>query len=263
MKMTVPKIKAQKGKKPITMLTAYSYTVAKVLDEAGIEVLLVGDSLGMVFQGKENTLEVSLEEIIYHCQCVHRGRKRAHLVGDLPFMSYQVSVEEALRNAGRLLKEGAVDGVKLEGGEEMAETVFKLTERGIPVMGHVGLQPQRVKMMGGYKIQGKGGKAARQVLKDASAIAQAGAYSLVLEGIPASLAKEITQSIDIPTVGIGSGPDCDGQVLVIDDLLGLNTDFIPKFVKTYANLAEVIKKAVGTYCEEVEKRKFPAKEHSF
>jgi len=262
-KLTVPALKAMKvdGAK-IAMVTAYDYTFARLLDEAGIDCLLVGDSLGMVIQGRENTLGVTLDQMIYHSHCVAKGARRAQVVCDLPFMSYQTSKEEAVRASGLALKKGKAEAVKLEGGEEMAETVRALTALGIPVMGHVGLMPQRVQQMGGYKVQGRGRDAAKKVLKDAKAIAEAGAYCLVLEGIPLELAQKITQEIDIPTVGIGSGPHCDGQVLVLYDLLGMYPDLSPKFVKKYANFHAAVVEALQDYIRDVRTGQFPDQKHS-
>ena len=263
MKITVPQIVAMKAKgDKIAMVTAYDYSFAKLIDGAGVEMILVGDSLGMVVQGRKNTLGVTLDHMVYHCHCVAKGAERAHVVGDLPFLSYQASREDAIRSAGDLLKKGHADSVKLEGGEELAETIRAVVDLGIPVMGHVGLMPQRIQQMGGYKIQGRG-KAAKKVLRDAKAVADAGAYALVLEGITLELAKEITAEVPIPTIGIGSGPHCDGQVLVCYDLLGVFQDFSPKFVKHYADLKQVVGSAVETYISEVKAGKFPGPEHSF
>ena len=263
-KITVPKLQEMKKKgEKIAMVTAYDYSFARLLDAAGAEILLVGDSLGMVIQGRPNTLGVTLDHMIYHTQCVASGAREAHVVCDLPFLSYQASEEDAIRSCGLALKKGHAEAVKLEGGEEMVKTVRTLTSMGIPVMGHVGLMPQRVQQMGGYKIQGKGKEAAKKVLKDAKAVAAAGAYALVLEGIPAELAETITKSVSIPTIGIGSGPYCDGQVLVIYDLLGMYPDFSPKFVKKYAELGTTIGDAVKRYVEEVKSGKFPSERESF
>ncbi|HEX5032836.1 MAG TPA: 3-methyl-2-oxobutanoate hydroxymethyltransferase [bacterium] len=263
MKITVPQIVAMKAKgDKIAMVTAYDYSFAKLIDGAGVEMILVGDSLGMVVQGRKNTLGVTLDHMVYHCHCVAKGAERAHVVGDLPFLSYQASKEDAIRSAGDLLKKGHADSVKLEGGEELAETIRAVVDLGIPVMGHVGLMPQRIQQMGGYKIQGRG-KAAKKVLRDAKAVADAGAYALVLEGITLELAKEITAAVPVPTIGIGSGRHCDGQVLVCYDLLGVFQDFSPKFVKHYADLKHVVGSAVETYISEVKSGKFPGPEHSF
>ena len=248
---------------PICMVTAYDATFARLLDEAGAEVLLVGDSLGMVVQGNDSTLPVTMDQMVYHSRCVTRGAKRAHVVGDLPFMSYQASTLEAVKNAGRLVAEGGVGSVKLEGGVEFAETIAAITRASIPVMGHIGLTPQSVHKMGGYLVQGKDEQTARKLLDDAVALEQAGAYALVLEGVPLELAKQITARLSIPTIGIGAGKHCDGQVLVCYDLLGMNPDFKPKFVKRYADLHGSITGAAKAFFDEVRGQKFPDEEHSF
>lgn len=263
-KVTVPHIlkMKQRGEK-ITCLTAYDYSFARILDEAGIEMLLVGDSLGCVVQGNPNTLAVTMDEMIYHTRLVARGRKRALVIGDMPFLSYQASREQALINAGRFLKEAGAEAVKLEGGVALKETIAAIVSAGIPVMGHIGLTPQSVHQFGGYKIQGRE-KASREIiLRDAEAVQEAGAFSVVLEGVPLDLAREITERLTIPTIGIGAGTHCDGQVLVIHDMLGLFDDFTPKFVKRYADLKSVMTGAVKSYIGEVKERKFPAEEHSF
>lgn len=247
----------------IAMVTAYDATFAQMIDEGGADMLLVGDSLGMVVQGLDSTLPVTVDEVIYHCRAVARGTKRAMVVGDLPFMSWQLSTEQALRNAGRFLSEGGAHAVKLEGGVEAAETVRRLTTFGIPVVGHVGLLPQSVHAMGGFRVQGKTVEAAQQVLTDACAIAEAGAFAIVLEGIPSDLAARITASVDVPTIGIGAGASCDGQVLVCYDLLGLTPQLRPKFVKRYAELFREGTEAVRTYCAEVKSGAFPTEEYAF
>jgi len=247
----------------ITMLTAYDSTFVRIIDEAEVDSILVGDSLGMVIQGQKDTLGVRVEDIIYHSKIVSRGLKRAHLIADMPFMSYQVSKEEALRNAGRLVKEGAAESVKLEGGESVAESVHFIQRAGIPVMGHIGLTPQSIHKFGGFKIQGREEKRRDELLRDAKILEEAGAYSIVLEGMPAALAKEITESLKIPTIGIGSGVDCGGQVLVIYDLLGMDNTFNPKFAKRYANLHEIISSSVRSYVDDVKNKSFPSDEHSF
>lgn len=251
----------------IAMLTAYDASFARLLDQAGADVLLVGDSLGMVIQGQDNTLPVTMEHMIYHCQAVARGvmaaTGRAMVVGDLPFMSYQSSEDEALRNAGRLLKEGYAEAVKLEGGAEYADLVRKMTRIGIPVMGHIGLTPQSVHALGGFKIQGRKASQAERLRSDAIALAEAGCFSLVLEGIPLELAQEISAALPIPTIGIGAGVECDGQVLVCYDLLGMNEEFRPKFVKRYENFAVRVRTAVDTFISEVRTGEFPGPEHSF
>ena len=245
------------------MVTAYDATFARLADRAGADVLLVGDSLGMVIQGHDTTLPVTLDDIVYHCRAVARGAERAHVVGDMPFMSYQASVEEGVRSAGRLLKEGGAHAVKLEGGVEVAEIVRRCVTFGIPVMGHVGLTPQSVHAMGGYSVQGRDEESRRRVLDGARALEEAGCYALVLEGIPTELAQEVTASLAIPTIGIGAGPHCDGQVLVIYDLLGMDEDFKPKFVKRYDAMGERVREAVASFAREVRAGEFPAAEHSF
>jgi 3-methyl-2-oxobutanoate hydroxymethyltransferase len=247
----------------ITMLTAYDYPTAKILDECGVEVLLIGDSVGNVMMGTENTLPVTTDEIIYHTEAVVRARKRALVVADMPFMSYQVSVAQAKEEAGRLIKEGGAEAVKLEGGENMEEVIKAICTIDIPVMGHIGLTPQSVHRMGGYKVQGKEEKQREKLLADALAVERAGAFSVVLEAVPLSLAKEITHTLKIPTIGIGAGIYCDGQVLVIHDLLGLAGKIRPKFVKQYADLENEITKAVKKFLFEVKKKKFPTDKHSF
>ena len=262
--VTVPAITARKNsEKKITALTAYDFSFAKLLDNTEIDILLVGDSLGMVSQGHENTLSVTLEDVLYHTRSVKRGAHRALVVADMPFMSYQVSLEQAVTNAGRLIQEGHAAAVKLEGGERMADRVHAITQAGIPVMGHVGLTPQSVHQFGGYKIQGKTFLDSKQIKQDAKDLQKAGAFSLVLEGMPEELANEITQDLEIPTIGIGAGAKCDGQILVIHDLLGLNPDFSPKFVKHYAQLADVIQNAVSEFIGEVHSKAFPAPKHSY
>jgi len=245
------------------MVTAYDATFARLFDDAGMDVLLVGDSLGMVVQGLDSTLPVTVDEVIYHCRAVARGTRRAHLVGDMPFLSWQLSAEQALTNAGRFLSEGGAQSVKLEGGVDAAPTIERIVHAGIPVMAHVGLTPQSVHAMGGFRVQGKTEGAAARVLADAKAVAEAGAYSLVLEGIPTDLAKRITDEIDIPTIGIGAGPHCDGQVLVCYDLLGLTRDMKPKFVKRYAEFFEEGVAAARRYGDEVRAGTFPGEEHGF
>jgi len=262
--VTVPRLrKMKRDGERITMVTAYDATFARLFDDAGMDVLLVGDSLGMVVQGLDSTLPVTVDEVIYHCRAVARGTRRAHLVGDMPFLSWQLSAEQALTNAGRFLSEGGAQSVKLEGGVDAAPTIERIVHAGIPVMAHVGLTPQSVHAMGGFRVQGKTEGAAARVLADAKAVAEAGAYSLVLEGIPTDLAKRITDEIDIPTIGIGAGPHCDGQVLVCYDLLGLTPDMKPKFVKRYAEFFEEGVAAARRYGDEVRAGTFPGEEHSF
>ncbi|BBB91955.1 MAG TPA: 3-methyl-2-oxobutanoate hydroxymethyltransferase [Methylomusa anaerophila] len=263
-RITTSTIKQKKDKQmPITMLTAYDYTMAKIIDGAGIDMLLVGDSLGNVVLGYESTLPVTMDEMIHHVKAVSRGAKRAMIVADMPFMSYQVSAAEALRNAGRFLKETAAQAVKIEGGQEMVAAIKSLVQAGIPVMGHLGLTPQSVHQLGGYKVQGKSEQAAKKLLEDAKALETGGVFALVLECVPSPLARIITESAGIPTIGIGAGPYCDGQVLVINDLLGINPGNTPKFVKQYANLHEHIAAAVTAYKKDVNERVFPGPEHSF
>jgi 3-methyl-2-oxobutanoate hydroxymethyltransferase len=263
-KVTIHTLKRLKqAAQKICMVTAYDATFARILDEAGADVMLVGDSLGMVVQGHDSTLPVTMEQMVYHCTAVTRGARRAHVVGDMPFMSYQTTVEAAVRNAGRLVAEGGVGSVKLEGGAEFADTVAAITRASIPVMGHLGLTPQSVHKMGGYVVQGKDEQAARKILQDALALERAGIYALVLEGVPAELARQITQRLSIPTIGIGAGVDCDGQVLVCYDLLGMNPDFKPKFVKRYADLHGTITGAASAFFNEVRAGSFPDEEHSF
>jgi 3-methyl-2-oxobutanoate hydroxymethyltransferase len=246
----------------ITMLTAYDFTFARIFDSAGIDVLLVGDSLGNVVQGADTTLPVTMDEMLYHTRLVTRGAERALVVADMPFGSYQVSPEDALRNAIRFVKEAGAAAVKLEGGTRMAETIERIVSAEIPVMGHVGLTPQAVNRMGGFRVQGRGEKGRLRVLDDARAVQEAGAFAVVLEGIPAELAKEVSAELSIPTIGIGAGVSCDGQVLVMHDLLGLN-DWSPSFAKQYANLGAAVSKAARTFADEVVNSKFPDDEHSY
>jgi 3-methyl-2-oxobutanoate hydroxymethyltransferase len=263
-RLTVQSLRAMAARgQRIVMCTAYDATFARMLDEGGADVLLVGDSLGMVVQGLDTTLPVTLDEMIYHARSVSRGARRAHLVGDMPFMSYQVSPEQALTNAGRFLAEGNMHAVKIEGGVELAKTVRRLVGAGIPVMGHVGLTPQSVHAMGGFKVQGKDEDDAERILRDAEAIAAAGAYSIVLEGVPAPLAARIRKHVPIPTIGIGAGPDCDGQVLVCYDMLGLTPERVPKFVKMYDSWYTRGVAAMQSYASEVRAGLFPTAAHSF
>ena len=261
-KVTVPEIRSRKGGPPIAMVTAYDFTMARLLDEGGADMLLVGDSLGMVVQGHSTTLPVTVEDICYHGRAVARGARRAHIVGDMPFMSFQVSPAQAVENAGRLMKEGSFESVKLEGGEEVAEHVRRIVAAGIPVMGHVGLTPQSVHAMGGFKVQGKGDDADK-VIDNARALEEAGCYAIVLEAIPPDLAEEVTAAVSVPTIGIGAGARCDGQVLVCYDLLGMYRDLKPKFAKRFAEVGDHVVGAVRAYVEEVQARTFPGPEHSF
>jgi len=252
----------KRGEK-IVMLTAYDYPTARLVEEAGVPLILVGDSLGMVVLGYDSTIPVTMEEMLHHVKAVVRGTRRAHIVADMPFMSYQASSQEALHNAGRMLKEGGAQSVKMEGGLRVAETVRLLVEAGIPVMGHLGLTPQSINQFGGYKVQGKTPAAAVKLLNDAVALEQAGAYAIVLETVPAQLAMVITERVSIPTIGIGAGPRCDGQVQVLHDMLGLFIDFLPKHAKRYANLAGTIIEAVRQYTAEVKEGRFPTERESF
>jgi 3-methyl-2-oxobutanoate hydroxymethyltransferase len=262
-KVTTHALRAKKERgEPITMLTAYDYPTALAMDRAGVDSILVGDSLGMVVLGYENTLPVTMDDMLHHCRAVARGAKTAHLIGDMPFMSYQVDAREAVRNAGRFLQEGGMDAVKLEGGREMAPVIEAIVAAGIPVMGHLGLTPQSVHKLGGYKTQGKSAEAARRLVEDAHLLEEAGCYGVVLEAIPDRVAELISRRIGIPTIGIGAGVGCDGQVLVTHDLLGLFDRFTPKFVKKYASLHAEMARAFAEYIEDVETRRFPAPEHS-
>lgn len=252
----------QKGIK-ISALTAYDFITAKILDRAGIDVILVGDSLGNVFQGNETTLPVTMDEMIYHTKAVAKGVERAMVVVDLPFMSYQLGIDEGFRNAGRIMKETSAGAVKLEGGKRVAETVKKITDAGIPVMGHIGLTPQSIHQFGSYKERGKDEAEANELLNDAKILEEAGAFSIVIEKIPADLAKQITDSIKIPTIGIGAGLNCDGQILVTPDMLGLNEDFHPRFVRKYSDVGDRILNAVKNYIGDVKQAKFPSEDESY
>ena len=264
MKNTVATARQQKkdGDK-ITMLTAYDYSTAKLMDEAGINMLLVGDSLGMVMLGYEDTLSVTMEDMIHHTAAVARGAKNALVVGDMPFMSYQASVYDAVVNAGRLMKEGRCNAVMLEGGAAVCPQIKAITEASIPVMAHIGLTPQSVNAFGGFKVQGKSEEAARRILEEAKAVEEAGAFAVVLECVPAKLAELITKTVNIPTIGIGAGAGCDGQVLVYQDMLALFSDFKPKFVKHFADVGSVMREGFKAYIEEVKAGTFPAEEHTF
>jgi 3-methyl-2-oxobutanoate hydroxymethyltransferase len=263
-KVTAPEIVKMKERgQKITALTAYDYTFSRILDEAELDILLVGDSLGSVIQGHDSTLPVTLEDVIYHTRAVVRGRTRGLVVADMPFLSFQISVEEAKRNAGRLMQEAGAEAVKLEGGTPMVETIQAVVLMGIPVMGHIGLTPQSIHRFGGYKVQGKEKQQRDAILQDALAVEKAGAFAIVLEAIPSSLAREITGALKIPTIGIGAGVHCDGQVLVTHDMLGLFDMYSPKFVKRYAGLKGSVTQAVKNYIAEVREGKFPDEEHSF
>ncbi len=264
MRVTTEDIKQMKRRgERIPTLTAYDYATAKIVDAAGVPLILVGDSLGMVMLGYESTIPVTVEEMLHHIKAVVRGAKRALVVGDLPFMSYHLDISQALKNAGRFIQEGGCQAVKLEGGVRMAETVRRLVENGIPVQGHIGLTPQSVHQFGGYKVQGKTPEAAAQLVRDAVALDQAGAFSIVLETVPAPLAKLITEKVSVPIIGIGAGPYCDGQIQVISDILGLFTDFVPRHAKLYANLSQVIGSAVSQYMSEVKDKAFPTAKESY
>jgi 3-methyl-2-oxobutanoate hydroxymethyltransferase len=263
MRTTINTIKDSKLKKEkIVMLTAYDYSTAKLVEEAGISLILVGDSLGMVILGYESTIPVTMDDMLHHTKAVVRGTKQAMVVADMPFMTYHTDTSEAMHNAARFIQEGGAQAVKLEGGEVVAATVKRIVDCGIPVMGHIGLTPQFINQLGGHRVQGKTAASAEHLLKDALALEQAGIFALVLELVPAELARLITQNIGVPTIGIGAGPDCDGQVQVISDLLGLFTDFVPKHAKQYAGLAGTIKNAVAEYISEVKTGKFPSEKNS-
>ncbi|MBM9537303.1 3-methyl-2-oxobutanoate hydroxymethyltransferase [Desulfobulbus alkaliphilus] len=262
-KLTIPDIRNRKNQTPIVELTAYDYPWARMVDAAGIDIILVGDSLGMVVLGYPDTVCVTMEEMLHHSKAVVRGVERALVVTDMPFGSYNRSIPDAIDNATRLLKEGHADAVKLEGGVTMAATVAAIVRAGIPVQGHIGLTPQTATSLGGFKVQGKNAEAARQLIDDARALEDAGCFSIVLEAIPAPLAEHITRQVTIPTIGIGAGAGCDGQVLVIHDLVGLYDRFTPKFVKQYARINEPVVEALTRYKEEVENRTFPTEAHSF
>jgi 3-methyl-2-oxobutanoate hydroxymethyltransferase len=263
-KVTIAELqeKKQKGQK-ITMVTAYDYPTARILDQVEIDTILVGDSLGNVVLGYESTVPVTMDEMIHHCKAVSRGVKSGFIIGDMPFLSYQVSIEKAIENAGRFIKESGCEGVKLEGGSDMAPTVRAIVKAGIPVCAHIGLTPQTATMLSGYKVQGKDAESARKLIQSAKDLEEAGAFMIVFECIPDFLAARITEELKIPTIGIGAGKDCDGQVLVYHDIVGLFERFTPKFVKQYINLAPMIKDAIARYKEDVETGVFPGPEHSF
>ena len=263
-RVTIPQLMEwKKNQRKISALTAYDYTFARLLDESGIDVILVGDSAGMVSMGYENTLPVTMDEMIFHTRGVRRGVQTALLVGDMPFMSYHVSEAETIRNAGRFIQEGGAEAVKMEGGSRILDKVCAVVQAGISVMGHVGLTPQSVHQFGGYRVQGKNYLDARQIKKDALDLQKAGVFALVLEGMPMELAAEITAELEIPTIGIGAGSHCDGQILVTQDMLGMNLDFAPKFVKKYSELGATIRSAVQAYVDEVRSGAFPDKAHSY
>lgn len=255
--------KYKRDGRKIAAVTVYDYTFARLVDQAGIDLVLVGDSLGNVIQGQDTTIPVTLEDVIYHCRAARRGLRRAHLVADMPFLTYQISVEQAMTNAARLMQEGGAHSVKLEGGRQQAEVVSRLVGAGIPVMGHLGLTPQSIHQLGGHRVQGRSESAASRILEDALILQDAGAWALVLECVPEALALEISQKLDIPTIGIGAGAGCDGQILVLQDLLGLNGDFNPRFVRRFANLAEQTVAALEGYGEAVRGGTFPAAEETY
>ena len=264
MKNTVLTLQKQKEEHDkIVMVTAYDYTTAKIMDEAGVNTILVGDSLGMVMLGYEDTLSVTMEDMIHHGAAVARGAKNALVVVDMPFMSYQTSVYDAVVNAGRLMKEGRANAVKLEGGVSVCPQIKAITDAGIPVMAHLGLTPQSINAFGGFKVQGKNEAAARKLIDDAKAVEEAGAFALVLECVPAKLAKIISEQLTIPTIGIGAGAGCDGQILVYQDMLGMFSDYTPKFVKRFAEVGSVMKEAFANYIKEVQAETYPAEEHTF
>jgi 3-methyl-2-oxobutanoate hydroxymethyltransferase len=264
MRVTINAIKEMKARgEKIPMLTAYDFATARLVDEAGMPLVLVGDSLGMVVLGYESTIPVTMEEMIHHTKAVVRGTKQALVIGDMPFMSYHISTAEALRNAARFIQEGGAQAVKLEGGHTVAEPVKRMVECGIPVMGHIGLTPQSIHQLGGFKAQGKTPEAAQRLLQDALALEAAGAFAIVLESVPYALARIITKKLAVPTIGIGAGPHCDGQVQVLSDLLGLYTEFVPRHAKQYAKLSQVIKEAVSQYLKEVKAGSFPTFENSY
>ena len=263
-RITIPSIlERKKTRRKITALTCYDYTLARLLDELDIDLVLVGDSLGMVFLGYDTTLPVTMDEMIHHTRAVRRGITRALLVGDMPFMSYHVSNEETIRNAGRFIQEGGAEAVKMEGGNRILDRVRAVIHAGISVMGHIGLTPQSVHQFGGYRVQGKNAYDSRQIKRDAVRLQKAGVFSIVLEGIPAELAAEITAEVNVPTIGIGAGAECDGQILVTQDMLGMNQDLSPKFVKRYAELGQSIQSAAADYAREVRDGAFPDLDHSY
>ena len=263
MKFTIPKIQKMKatGEK-ISAITCYDYSFAKLVDQSGVEIVLVGDSMGMVIQGHKNTLPVALQDVVYHSAAVARGLHQALLVADMPFMTYQSAQGEALKNAGKLMQKGHAESVKIEGGVEVADLIYRMNRVGIPVMGHIGLQPQSVHKYGGYKIQGKSSQEEKRLLEDARAVEEAGGWAVVLEGVPFEVAEKITGLLEIPTIGIGSGSACDGQILVLYDLLGMNPEFHPRFLKRYADLSRTVPEALTQYRQEVKEGHFPGEEHS-
>lgn len=262
-KLTAPDIRARKGGTRLSMVSVYDFPFARLAEEAGIDVLLVGDSLGMVVQGHDSTIPVTIDDIIYHAKAVRRGAPRTHVVADMPFLTYQIETGRAIENAGRLLQEGGADSVKLEGGQEVADRVAAIVRAGIPVMGHVGLTPQSVGALGGFKVQGRDIASARKILADAQAVADAGAYAMVVEVVPAELGGMITAAIPVPTIGIGAGPGCDGQVLVAHDMLGMQERVIGRFAKVYATIGDDVRRAFESFAKEVRAGSFPAEDHSY
>ena len=256
-------LKSKQSGEKISMLTAYDYSTAKLIDEAGVDSILVGDSLGMVVLGYENTLQVTVDDIVHHCKAVSRGVKRALVIGDMPFLSYHISPQESVKNAGRIIQEGMAHAVKLEGGRDIIDSVKAIVRAQIPVVGHLGLTPQSVNMLGGFKVQGREEDKAKKMIEDALMLQEAGVFCIVLECVPMQLAQLISENLDIPTVGIGAGSGCGGQVLVTQDMLGMYTDFTPKFVKQYANMKDDITSAVKGYIDEVKSAEFPGEDHSF
>ncbi len=262
-KLTTQAIRARKGGKKLSMLSLYDFPFARLAQEAGIDILLVGDSLGMVVHGFDSTVPVTMDDVVYHARAVRRGAPRTHVVADLPFLTYHIDTPRAVENAGRLVQEGGADSVKLEGGREVAERIEAIVRAGIPVMGHVGLTPQSVGALGGFKVQGRDEASARKILDDARAVADAGAFAIVVEVVPAELGALITERVSIPTIGIGAGPSCDGQVLVAHDMLGLQERIIGRFAKIYAEVGEQIRSAFAAYKDEIESGEFPGEEHSY
>jgi len=264
LRITIRDLKQMKRRgEKIPMITAYDYTSAKLLEQAGIPLMLVGDSLGQVVLGYDSTVPVTMDEMVHHVKTVVRGTEKAHIIGDMPFLSYHAEIPEAIRNAGRLLKDGGAQSVKLEGGQYMAETVSRIVKSGIPVMGHIGLTPQSVNQLGGYRVQGKSLSAAMDLMEDARVLEEAGAYAIVLECVPAQLAKLISERVKVPTIGIGAGVGCDGQVQIFHDFLGLFDDFVPKHARRYAELGEAIKNAATMYISDVQTEAFPTDKESF
>lgn len=255
--------KAKENGEKLAMLTAYDYSMAKIIDESGVNGILIGDSLGMVVKGDEDTLGVTVDDIIYHTKAVRKGAKNALIVSDMPFLSYHVSVEQAVMNAGRIMKEGGANAVKLEGGADFAPQIRAIVNAQIPVMGHLGLTPQSINAFGGFRVQGKSEEAAKKLIEDAKALEEAGVFSITLEGIPAPVAALITKAVSVPTIGIGAGNECDGQILVYQDMLGMFSDFVPKFVKQYANIGTVMREAIGSYVKEVQDGSFPEEKHTY